>query len=801
MHEANPDNGVSSANGTGQDGKTPEAMRVRLSDLFDVAELQQLQDGFSQATGIATLITNADGTPVTVSSGFSRLCQMVRNTEEGAHRCLCSDDELGKPTEAGYRLGPCLSSGLLDAGVAIRVDGVHVGSWLIGQLLEENTKVETLLDYADVVGLDRQAYAEALGKIKRVSIHEFEAMCRFLQQMVASLVDKANKNKQLREEILLRKEAEQKLRTLNEALELHVEERTQQLYAVNTHLEETVAQVEEFNARLEEANSTLEETIMQLEEANHRLNEEIAGRIRLEEELRRAKDEVEDLYQHAPGGYHSLSEDGTFLRINDTELDWLGYSREEILGKMNFGDMLTERSRETFRVNYPIFKQQGWIKDLEFDIHKKNGDILYVLISATVHRDEEGNFLRSRSTVYDITEHKRMEQAREAQQIAEQANLSKSRFLANMSHELRTPMNGIIGMTDIALTTNLTDDQRRYLEVVKTSSRSLLRLLNDLLDYSKIEAGKMNLEKKPLHLRNVVADVTGLFAPIAQKKPIRLTYRVSDDVPDRLIGDEVRLRQVLSNFIGNAVKFTNEGVIQTQVSFEEEKEGKVALRFEVMDTGIGIPKDQQETLFERFTQGEDPRVRKAGGTGLGLAISKNLVQMMGGKIKVESEPDKGSRFSFTVEFETFQDTMQMDSTAPSGIGESRVEPVNARILLVEDDAVGRLLALMLLKKRGYTADVAENGREALDRLEKQAYDLVLMDVNMPVMDGFTATGLIREREKTGLPGKGRRLPILAMTAYALSGDEQKCLQAGMDDYIPKPVDISLLTAKLKKWLG
>ena len=778
---------------------------LRLQDLLDLDELQRLQDEFSLALGMASVITDPNGVPITKPSGFSAVCKLVRQTPEGVCRCMQSDAALGTPTEDGFRLGPCLSAGLLDAGVSINMDGVHLGNWLIGQVMEEDADMASLLRYADELGLPREPYQKALQDIVRMPKSQFEAVCRHLVHLVDMLTSLAARSHRLTREVAMRTDTEQALRVANDALEQRVQERTRQLQDANDQLVETVSRMQELNAQLHESNARAQQVNAQLEETNAVLKGEIEERIQLEKQLQLATRETEDLYQRAPCGYHSLNAEGVFVRINDTELDWLGYAREEVIGRMNFFDILTERSRELFRESFPAFKKTGFVRDLEFEIVRRDGSILFILLNASSIRDEEGYFLMSRSTLFDITERKRAETARQAQQEAEQAlreaeqaNSAKSRFLANMSHEIRTPMNGLIGMTDLVLASKLTQEQRRHLEVVKASAHNLLRLLNDVLDYSKIEAGKLNLENKPLRLHRLVAEVAGLFGSAAGEKAIHLKHRVAMDVPDLLLGDELRLRQVLSNLIGNAVKFTDEGIVQIDVRLLQAEGPRVVIQFDVKDTGIGIPEDQQAFLFVRFSQGDSPRVRKAGGTGLGLAISRSLVEMMGGTIGFESREGKGSRFHFTV-------MLDVPNALPVEEAEKPMEAATPHddkaILLVEDDAVGRLLALMLLKKRGYHADVAENGKMALECLAHKHYDLVLMDVNMPVMDGFTATARIRDQESQQRTPLDKRLPIVAMTAYALSGDEQKCLKAGMDDYIPKPVDIDVLTAKLKRWLG
>jgi PAS domain S-box-containing protein len=667
-----------------------------LFDVLRLEDLQRLQDNFSRATGLASVITDPEGNPLTQPSGFCEVCNLVRTTVEGARRCKASDAEMGTPAPEGYRFGPCASAGLLDAGVSIRYGRLHLGNWLIGQVMDQASSREDLMRYADALGLPAAEYRQALARVRRMPKAQFEAICQLLVQTVDLLMSQTVRAHALEEEVARRHAAEQALKEANESLvhvnvslaqmnstlERRVAERTSQLQATNTHLEESMAQVEELNAQMQETNAQLEQTNYRLEEVNAQVEEsnaaledEIAERIRLEHALSVAYAETEDLYQHAPCGYHSLDADGLIVRINDTELEWLGYGRDEVVGKMNVSRILSPDTLQVLRANYPAFRRQGWIRDLEFTFVRKDGSHFDGLLSATAVFDAHGKFVMSRSTVFDITDRKRAEAAWKAQYAAEQANLAKSRFLANMSHDIRTPMNGLIGMTDLVLASELTPTQRSHLGVVKKSAQALLSLLNDILDYSKMEAGKLQLETHPIHLRELLEEVTGLFAPSVADKPVQLQVRVAPEIPGMVLGDETRLRQILSNLVGNAVKFTEAGVIQVGIQQAEPVEAafqaadtshpaaraadpdgqgadargqKVRLTFEVRDTGVGIPEAQQETLFNRFTQGNDPLVRRVGGTGLGLAICKSLVELMDGSLGVISEPGRGSTFTFSV---------------------------------------------------------------------------------------------------------------------------------------------------------
>ena len=500
---------------------------------------------------------------------------------------------------------------------------------------------------------------------------------------------------------------------------------------------------------------------------------------------------------------------GECVRINPAWEKAFGFTQAE-LQRMNFIEMVHPDDRAAAIAE--LEKRAAGLPTLGFECRFRCKDGSYKWCLTSAHSDG------SEGLVYvvgkDITLRRKAEaDLKAAKEAAEAANRAKSEFLANMSHELRTPMNGIIGLTEVTLETDLTDEQREYLEGVKTSADALLGILNDILDFSKIEARKLNFDAAEFDARKTIESAVNALAIRAHQKNLELTSYIEPDVPAALIGDSGRLRQVLINLIGNGVKFTEHGSVRVGVERLSEERGQAELHFTVADTGIGIPASKQRAIFQSFNQADSSLTRRFGGTGLGLSIASQLVHLMGGRIWVESEQGHGSIFHFTVRLPIAEtrfepqreDHPHLDIETPEPPDSAPADKRHLRLLVAEDNPVNQMLVARLIEKQGHTCRIAENGQQALKLLETEQFDCILMDVQMPVMNGIEATAAIRAAESGRATDKSNcraaHLPIVAMTADAMVGDRERCLAAGMDGYVPKPVKIKELFSAVERACG
>ncbi|EPR42102.1 PAS/PAC sensor hybrid histidine kinase [Desulfovibrio sp. X2] len=576
-----------------------DAAGITFRDLFNLEDIQRLQDEFSRATGVASIITMPDGTPITAPSGFCRLCTLIRGTKQGLANCFKSDAVLGRLCTEGPTVCTCLSGGLWDAGAGISVGGRHVANWLIGQVRDATQTDDTMRGYARAIGIEEDEAVAALHEVPAMSRERFEDVARALFTLARQLSTIAYQNVQQARFIFERKRVEAQL-----------------------------------------------------------------------------------------------------IEMRDK---------------------------------------------------------------------------------------------------AEAANRAKSEFLANMSHEIRTPLNGVLGMLQLLQTTDPSEEQKEFLLLAVRSTNRLTRLLADILDIARIEAGRMELAETLFDVASLRDSIFELFLPTARDKGLSLAFDISDSVPGKLVGDEARLQQILFNLVGNSIKFTEQGGVRVTVSARPAPaSGRVRVLLSVDDTGIGIPDEFYADMFEPFAQAEADYTRSFQGAGLGLSIVRKLVRLMDGELAIDSAPGDG-----TTAYLALTLGLPPDACPPQGARERSSAAVSAptgrpaRILVAEDDEVSLASVKWMLEKSGYATAEARDGQEALDRVAAEDFDLILMDVQMPVMDGLEATRAIRESKALG---RLARIPIVALTAYAMNGDKEKFLAAGMDAFIAKPIDRAVLDKTISRLL-
>ncbi|MBA3706927.1 MAG: response regulator, partial [Bacteroidetes bacterium] len=586
------------------------------------------------------------------------------------------------------------------------------------------------------------------------------------------------------------------------------EKRAEELIVANKEL---LFQNKEKEKRAEELIIANKELAFQNEEKEKRADELIIANKELafqnEEKEKRAAElrianYARSLIEASLDPLFTINPAGKITDMNNASVNITGVSREKLIGT-DFFDYFTEpdKAREGYR---EVFAK-GFVADYPLTI--RDHKLTDVLFNGSVYKDEQGNVVGIVVVARDITEQKRIEKefieakvfaelateiaeeakskAESATRIAEDAVKSKQQFLSNMSHEIRTPMNAIIGFTKVVLKTNLTLKQKEYLSAIKVSGDALIVLINDILDLAKVDAGKMTFEQTPFKMSQSISAMLHLFETKVQEKNLKLVKEYDNKIPEVLIGDPVRLHQIILNLVSNAIKFTTKGKITVSVRMLSEDEEKAIIEFAVTDTGIGIPENKIEKIFENFQQASSGTSRLYGGTGLGLAIVKQLVEPQGGTINVKSKIDEGTTFSFAL---SFQKT-KVDAEFETESAELDTEIKNIKVLVVEDIPLNQLLMKTLLDDFGFERDIASNGKIAIEKLQCNSYDIILMDLQMPEMNGFEATEYIRNNLNS-------KIPILALTADVTTVDLAKCKSVGMNDYIAKPVDERLLYSKI-----
>jgi PAS domain S-box-containing protein len=499
-------------------------------------------------------------------------------------------------------------------------------------------------------------------------------------------------------------------------------------------------------------------------------------------EKRQAEERYRIFMNNSPLIAAIKDEAGRYLYVNEPFAQMLGRTQEQVCG-LDAGSFFMPETAEQIKQHDNEVLNSAEPRQFEEVVRSRRGaQRIWLVFRFPLPAADAERLLGM--LALDISAWKKAEEElKQAKELAECAVLVKSQFLANISHEIRTPMNGIIGLTELALAAPLEAGQRETISLIKFSAESLLGIVNDILDFSKLEAGKLELDPIPFDLRELLGECAALLRVLAERKGLRLLVDATPDLPRRVVGDAMRLRQILLNLLSNAVKFTLAGEIRLSAAVRARQGTGLDLHFTVSDTGVGIPENKQRFIFERFAQADASTTRQFGGTGLGLPISSRLIGMMNGQIWVESRVGEGSRFHFTAHVrEHAENPLTRLAEVVNGPAPQDTAP-KLRILVAEDNRINQIVVERFLKARGHSIEIVDNGRKALQMLEREAFDLLITDVQMPEMDGYEVTAAIRKREQL----TGKRLPILGLTAHGFAHDRELCLAAGMDAYLSKPV--------------
>lgn len=859
---------------------------ISFESLFNIDDIQKLQDQFSNATGVASIIVDPEGKPITNPSNFCRLCQdIIRKTKKGLKNCYKSDAEIGGYNPDGPIIQPCKSGGLWDAGASIAIAGKHIASWLVGQVRNEKQDERELKNYAKEIGVDEKEFMDAYYEVPEMTEERFKTISNTLYSFANQLSQIAYQNVQQARFISEKKKTEKQLVQNEKALEMaqkiahlgswemdiktgktkwsdeffricgfkpqafkptrekgfeliHPDDKDKAAKAVEEaiknkskyHIEKRIVrpsgairwvlsqgdiltndkdepitlvgsflditerkmqenQVKEKNFELQAAEEELSAAFDELKSTYAKLEEEkskleIAKTIAEENEAR-----FRELTELLPETVYELDNNFKLNFINKSGLNKFQFSRTDFKKGINIFDCFIpgdhERIKKSIKQNLKGIKISG----NTYTAVKKDGSTFPVLIHSNTIR-KENKITGLRGILIDISELRKSEKLKNEVRIAERTAKLKEQFLANMSHEMRTPMTGIIGMTEFLMDTNLNNQQEEYVNVIRNSSESLLFLINDILDISKIEQGKMGLIPETIDITSTLNNVVNIFSGPIKQKNLNLVTEYDKNFPNFISIDENRFKQVVSNLLSNAVKYTKSGSIKVKLIAKSIENDIVSGKINVIDTGIGINQENLDRIFEMFSRVDDSYTRKTEGSGLGLHISKQLAKLMDGDLGVESIEGKGSNFWFTFKAEIKKDVKK--EKVHEKLDDDEIRSLNLNIMLAEDKLVNQQVISMMLQNAGCHVTIANNGKEVIEKFQENTYDIIFMDIMMPELDGIAAMKKLR-KEHSNLP------PVIGLSAHAMQGDAEKFINLGMDDYIEKPVKKETLLRKLKKW--
>lgn len=860
---------------------------IQFENVFNLEDIQMLQNLFSNASGVASIITHPDGTPITKPSNFCRLCdKIIRKTEKGLANCYQSDAMIGRFNPSGAIVWPCLSGGLWDAGASITVGGKHIANWVIGQVRNEILDEEGMIKYADEIGVNKDDFRKAMNEVPVMSLEQFKNVAKMLFAFANEISEKGYANLMLKKQI---EERDKAIELLNETDEKHrsIFENVQEVFyqtdleGIIYNISPSIKQVTDYdmdeligtkahilyentNDRNLLLKSLLENGVIRDFEFKLRtktngskyasinaslINDTngkpiyIAGAIRditdrklVEEALTESRANASAILENERTLMNSLMDnlpdriyfkdlESRFIRVNKAMATKHGLNEmKKIEGLTDFDLFTHEHAIQAFNDEQEIIRTGKPIVNIEEKETYADGRITWAQTSKMPLLNLEGKIIGTFGISRDITERKKNElqllrnnekiaaQNEEFQQIneefqqineelnhanfeligakekAEESDRLKSAFLANMSHEIRTPMNGILGFADLLKEPELTGEERQeYIGIIEKSGLRMLNIINDLIDISKVESGQMEIFISEINVNEQIEYIYNFFKPEVQKKGMHLSFQNGLQSEVAVIhSDREKLYAILANLVKNAIKYSDTGSIEFGYTLKDKY-----LVFFIKDTGIGIPDDKKEAIFDRFIQADISDKRAFQGAGLGLAISKSYVEMLGGNIWVESDEGIGSTFYFTMPYNAKPEEMiaQKKVIVPVTI---ELPIKKLKILIAEDDESSEKLLTEIFKKYCKEEIRVSNGLDAVETCRNNPdIDLILMDIQLPDMNGYEATREIRKFNKSVL--------IIAQTAYALPGDRELTLKAGCNDYISKPIDKRLLKEMIRKY--